>query len=124
MSRRDIERRTEEVLVHSDPAVLRLDERYMPQVLEGAKTSTIRTKVRLFCRNSDLVLEGAVSIRTRIKATRVCLFSDVSEEEAQKDGFQTKEELREALIEFYPDLRDETIVTIIEFFPPPRNSRE
>ncbi len=124
MSHRDIERRTEEVLVHSDPAVLRLDERYVTQVLAGVKTSTIRTKVRLFRRDSELVLEGAVSIRTRIKTTRVCLFSDVSEEEARSDGFQTKEELRKALVEFYPDLGDETIVTIIEFLPPPRTSSE
>jgi len=41
--------------------------------------------------------------------------NEMSMEEIQKDGFQSKEELWEALIGFYPDLDEDRDLMLVEF---------
>ena len=42
-------------------------------------------------------------------------FNEMSLQEVQKDGFQSKKELWEALIGFYPELKEDAELMLVEF---------
>ncbi len=107
-----------DIIVYDDPAVMRLDEKYFEQVRSGMKTTTIRTKVRRFPPRCRLVLRSVstgAEIHAIVLGTRVCSFGEITALEARRDGFRSKKSLRQDLIGFYPDLTNETIMTVIEF---------
>ncbi|KAL6051389.1 hypothetical protein QOT17_019213 [Balamuthia mandrillaris] len=55
---------------------------------------------------------------------KVCVksFAAVTEEDAKNDGFNNKQELYEALLQFYPDLQDHHLVSIYHFHFIPHHS--
>ena len=108
----------EEVIRYSDGSVLLIDEKYLSQILSRIKTTTIRTKVRVFAPNSKIELRSALtskSIRVAVKGTKVVLFKELTDEDARKDGFATKAILKKEMLSHYPDLTNESIVTVIDF---------
>ncbi len=108
----------EEVIKYSDGSVLLIDDKYLPKILSGIKTTTIRTKVRVFTPDSKIELRSPVtskSIRVAVKGTKVVLFKDLTDEDARKDGFATKAILKKEMLSHYPDLTNESVLTVIDF---------
>jgi hypothetical protein len=111
-------RKQEEVIVYQDPAVLLLDDKYLPKVKLGQKTATIRKGVRVFpprCKIQLRATSGGISIDARLKGTRVLLLGDLTDEDAIRDGFASKELLRKEMLIHYPDVTDESVMTIVGF---------
>ena len=48
-----------------------------------------------------------------IVSVRHCVFSEVTAEEFQADGFKTRRELLDALLKYYPNISWDSFVTII-----------
>jgi len=48
-----------------------------------------------------------------IVSVRHCVFSEVTAEEFQADGFKTRRELLDALLKYYPNISLDSFVTII-----------
>ncbi|WP_048151437.1 ASCH domain-containing protein [Palaeococcus ferrophilus] len=94
---------------------LKFDGRYREAILSGRKRATVRAgKVNL--REGDEVFihaGGYVLGRARIRRVERKSIEELTEEDAIKDGFSSREELLRALREHYPNLRGE--VTVVEF---------
>ena len=94
---------------------LRVAAEYMPAIRAGRKTTTIRKGRRTFDREVILLRSGDASQTVKITEVRYTAFKCLTEEDARKDGFASLEELKSALLKHYPDLRDDSSLTIIFF---------
>jgi ABC-type ATPase with predicted acetyltransferase domain len=93
----------------------RLRPEFVEAVMCNKKTSTIRAG-RKNVEEGLLVLESAnTSLLVRITRVTYKRFRSLTDEDAIKDGYISVEQLREALLLFYPILRDNSFVTLIEF---------
>ena len=95
---------------------LRLSEEYFDLVLSGRKTSTIRRNYVLV---NNLIIP-LISVKRKVLIRILKLdynktFSDLTDEDARKDGFTSADELRSKLKEFYPDISNDYPMTITHF---------
>lgn len=94
---------------------LKFDGRYRTAILEGKKRATVR-RGRVNLREGDEVFihsGGYVLGKARIVRVERKPIEALTDEDAIKDGFSSREELIRALREHYPDLKGE--VTVVEF---------
>ncbi len=98
-----------------------IDSKYLEKILKGEKKSTIRLKRKKMAKFSkgEIVLinsGGKIVAKALIKDCKVKKVSELTDEDAKKDGFANKEELLRALKRHYRKrLTDDAEVTIIEF---------
>jgi len=88
---------------------------YADKLLAGSKTTTIRLGI-VKPKYREVIIHGhgrplAKARITRVETKRV---SELTEEDARKDGFNNLEELLEALKKVYGNIKSEDLVTIIE----------
>lgn len=96
-------------------AKMRLLPEYIEDIREGRKTTTIRMGKRKISA-PELIFESFTSsIQVQVLSVRHQKFGELTNMDAQKDGFATLEELKTALYAFYPNIKLHTEVTIIEF---------
>ncbi|WP_088334748.1 MULTISPECIES: ASCH domain-containing protein [unclassified Methanopyrus] len=91
---------------------------YRDKLLRGEKRATIRVGRVPGARPGKVVYihcGGYVYGKVRITNVRTKRVRDLTDEDAKLDGFENREELLKALRDHYPNLRDDDIVTIIEF---------
>ncbi len=91
---------------------------YVGALEDGKKKSTIRygtravspgEPVRFTDKNDTYVFTSTVNRVTYLKA------KDLTDADARKDGFKNRNELLEALEVHYPQINDNSTVTIVEF---------
>ncbi len=90
---------------------------YATDILEGRKESTVRLNTSL--KEGDVVeiIAGMVKIGTaRVESVEEKTISQLTDEDAKRDGFETREELLQALKKIYgKKIADETKVKVIHF---------
>ncbi|MHB8752918.1 MAG: ASCH domain-containing protein [Aggregatilineales bacterium] len=97
------------------PQALRIRSEYLRAVREGKKRTTIR-KGKLSINPGLLLLEcGSERQIVNVIAVQWHQVKTLTTEHAIADGFQSIDELREALRTIYPDLKYNHYVTVIEF---------
>nr|MDO8043522.1 ASCH domain-containing protein [Candidatus Baldrarchaeota archaeon] len=96
---------------------LDFDEIYIRKILEEKKITTIRRGVRNFKVGEKVLITSQDRIYAEAEITEIrCLkVSDLTDEDALKDGFSSKEELLKALKKYYSSIRPSDTVTIIGF---------
>jgi ABC-type multidrug transport system ATPase subunit/GNAT superfamily N-acetyltransferase len=99
------------------PPSLRLLPEFIYAIRRGEKKSTIR-KGHLGIPLGLLLLESdtqrqAVKV-THISHTRLC---ELTEQDANRDGFESLDELRRSLLFIYPNLKEKSALTVICFEP-------
>ena len=89
---------------------------YVKDILEGRKRATIRLGV-VRLRYPELIVHGGGRPVAKIRVTRVVYkkVSELTDEDAVKDGFRSREELIRALERTYGEVKPDDYVTIIEF---------
>ncbi|MDK2464054.1 MAG: ASCH domain-containing protein [Candidatus Korarchaeota archaeon] len=81
---------------------LRFDRRYVDSILRGEKVTTIRRTTRLRPGDVvDLVAGEEVFGEALVKDVRKVSLSGLTDEEARRDGFESKEGLVKALKRYY-----------------------
>ena len=95
---------------------MKFDKRFIPDILSGRKTTTIR-KARVVEEGDVVVLESgskpfAMAYIKGIRKVRLC---DLSEEEIRRDGFRSLDELLKALRRYYGHVDEEDDFFLIEF---------
>jgi len=87
---------------------------YLQRLLSGEKTTTIRKGI-VQPLHQEVFLEsnGRIYGEAQVKSLRFTRVSELTDEDAKKDGFGSKKDLLDALREIYPDLTDDDWVTII-----------
>ena len=111
---------------------LAMDEEYYSWVRKGLKASTVRYakgairvpqtfRIKLICTKiQDSAIRRHVGF-LRITKVMVKRFGELSDEDAKKDGFDDKEQLIEAMQDFYDtEIDDNEPVSIFEFKFEPR----
>ena len=99
----------------SVPAKMRLLPEYINAIREGNKTTTIRIGKR-GVPTSELIFESnSDSIKVYVLSVHYRKFNELTEKDAQQDGFNTLQELETALYAFYPNIRPNTTFTVIKF---------
>lgn len=96
---------------------LLIADKYMRDVGLGIKTSTVRMGVRAID-FGDLRLKavsGSESTVVDVVRIEVMKVRDLSEIDAAEDGFESLAGLIIALIEFYPDMLDDSDITKISW---------
>lgn len=90
---------------------------YAADILEGRKESTVRLKTRLSEGDIVEIVAGMVKIGTaRVESVEEKAVSQLTDEDARRDGFETREELVRALKKIYDKrIGDDTKVKIIRF---------
>ncbi|MGB9786755.1 MAG: ASCH domain-containing protein [Infirmifilum sp.] len=88
--------------------------RYLEKILRGEKTTTIRKGI-LQPQSDEVFLEsgGQIYGEARVKSLRFTRVSELTKDDALKDGFNSLEDLLDALKEIYPDIKEDDWVTII-----------
>ncbi len=97
---------------------LELSGEYRDKLLRGEKRATIRVGRVRGARPGKVVYlhcGGYVYGKVRITNVRTKRVRELTDRDARLDGFENREELIKALREHYPNLRDDDLVTIIEF---------
>jgi hypothetical protein len=89
---------------------------YVNDILAGRKRATIRLGV-VRLRYPELIVHGGGRPVAKVKvlSVRYKKVSELTDEDAVKDGFKTRDELIEALKQTYGDVKPDDYVTIIEF---------
>ena len=89
---------------------------YAEKILKGSKTTTIRLG-RVRTRYSEVIIHsgGRPIAKAMITSVRHKRVRDLTDEDARKDGFKSREELVRALKEAYGSIDPDSMVTIIEF---------
>jgi len=92
---------------------LRLHPEFLPALIEGRKTTTVRAGWRDLPPGPGVVEAGRQSIEVLVTGVRHCRYADLTLEDARRDGFESLEQLRSALRRFYPKLSDSSAVSVI-----------
>jgi len=93
---------------------LNFKRKYLERVLRGEKTTTIRRGIVTPSKDHVyLACEGKVLGEARISSLRFVKIKDLTDADAKRDGFESRDELLKALREIYPDISQEDWVTVI-----------
>ncbi len=89
---------------------------YVNAILSGAKKATIRLG-KVIPKYKEMIVHGGGRPIAKIKITRVTYkkVKDLTDSDAIIDGFKSRDELIAALRKAYGEVKDDDIVTIIEF---------
>ncbi len=95
---------------------IKIAEKYVPLIRSGRKLTTIRAGKRDY-KLGPAVLIAPDSGNTNIEITDISFeqYGLLDSGDAISDGFSSLEELREGLLQFYPDLKPSSFVTIVYF---------
>ena len=90
--------------------------KYVDLILSGKKTLTIRLGI-VKPRYEEIIVHGGGRPIAKVKVTRVYhkRIKELSDNDAAKDGFRSREELVKELKRIYEDLNENDWVTLIEF---------
>jgi hypothetical protein len=86
----------------------------IPLIERGQKTQTIRKWKTCSLQKGDQILLGR-KIPARVTYCYQTTFGNLTSDEAQKDGFDTIENLQYTLLRFYPYLVSSDILWVIGF---------
>ena len=95
--------------------VLDLADKFLPLVFDGRKRTTVRKGQRTIKKGPALLRSEEQTLPIKIVGKHYKKYSELTREDAVRDGFNSLQELRDALHEFYPDLADSDTVTVVEF---------
>ena len=97
---------------------MKLVNEYLDLVRSGTKTQTVRYGIRnIQLGKLELVDPKHDKNRVAVEVNEVSYlrYGNVDDDMAVSDGFKNKEELTKALLKFYPDIDNESEVTVIKF---------
>lgn len=92
---------------------LKLHPDFLPALLEGRKTTTVRSGWWNLSSGPCVILAGNQSVEVLVTDVRHCRYDELTPDDANRDGFATLDDLRSALNRFYPSLSDESAVSVI-----------
>ena len=96
------------------PTIIQIAPTFIEPILHGNKKTTIRLGSRNYRLGPAILRSESGDLDVRITGLRVTTLSRLTEDDAVRDGFDNLEALRHRLCDFYPDISDESVITIVE----------
>jgi len=96
---------------------INFDPEFVPLIVAGNKRTTIRKGIKSYPVGKvvELTAESKQFAMARVKKVVVKRVSELSEEDAKIDGFESKERLLKALRKIYGEINESEFVTIVHF---------
>ncbi len=96
---------------------INFDEEYVDLILSGRKKSTIRKGIKSYEMGKIVYLTASSKpfAKARVKKAVVKRVKELNDDDAIKDGFESKEDLIKALKRIYGKIDDADLVTVIHF---------
>jgi len=96
---------------------INFDAEYVRPIIRGEKVTTIRKGIKSYPvgRIVDLTVNYTPFARAKVEKVVVKRVGELTDEDAKRDGFESREELIRALKRIYGDIRDNDFVTIVHF---------
>ena len=96
---------------------INFDSEYVDAIIEGKKITTVRKGIKRYPvgRIVDLTVDNKPFAKARVDKVVVKRVKELTDEDAKKDGFNSREELIEALKKIYGNIKDSEFVTIVHF---------
>jgi len=96
---------------------INFDSEYVEAIIEGKKITTIRKGIKRYPvgRIVELTVDNKPFAKARVDKVVVKRVRELTDEDAKKDGFDSREELIEALKRIYGSIKDSEFVTIVHF---------
>ena len=96
---------------------INFDEEYVDVILSGKKRTTVRKGIRTYPsgRLVELTANGKTFALARIRKVVVKRVSELTDEDALRDGFEKRKDLISALKRIYGSIDDREFVTIVHF---------
>jgi len=89
---------------------------FYTSIKEGTKIQTARIDEPVYPLGmAEAIFSDQRSLPIEITKVSNKTFNQLSKEEAEKDGFKSKQELWNVLLEFYPKLSKTDILMLVEF---------
>jgi len=96
---------------------LNFSEDFTEKILRGEKIATLRLGLKDY-RQGDIVVVRAGQRelgKARIREVHVKRFRDLTQEDVEMDGYRDREELKNVLMKFYGDFKEDQIFTQVVF---------
>ncbi|AKG90859.1 ASCH domain [Geoglobus ahangari] len=96
---------------------INFDSEYVEAIIDGRKVTTVRKGIKRYPvgRIVDLTADNKPFARARVDKVVVKRVKELTDDDAKLDGFESREELIEALKRIYGKVRDEEFVTVVHF---------
>ncbi|MDK2795166.1 MAG: hypothetical protein PWQ22_1643 [Archaeoglobaceae archaeon] len=96
---------------------LNFDPEFIQKILGGSKRTTVRRGIKSYPvgRIVELTANEKSFALAKIRKVVVKRLSEISEEDAKLDGFESREELIKKLKEIYGDISDKEFFTVVHF---------
>jgi hypothetical protein len=94
---------------------LPLAERFIPWVVDGRKTSTIRLGKRNYGIGDSFLVSRGASVPIEIVSVSYSTVGALDEYAAKTEGYDSVLDLKRELRHFYPNLAEDSHVTVVRF---------
>lgn len=96
---------------------INFDPEFTPLILSGAKRTTIRKGIRSYPVGNlvELTVESKPFAVAKVRKVVVKRISELSEEDAKNDGFESLEDLLQTLRKIYGVIKEDEFVTVVHF---------
>lgn len=96
---------------------INFDAEFVEKIINGEKITTVRRGIKSYPvgRIVELTSDGKRFAIAKVKKVVVKRVRELTDEDAIRDGFKSRNELISALKRIYGDLRDDEFVTVVHF---------
>ena len=96
---------------------INFDSEYVDKIIAGEKITTVRRGIKSYPvgRIVELTANGERFALAKVKKVVVKRVRELSEEDAARDGFDSREALISALRKIYGEIKDDEFVTVVHF---------
>ncbi len=96
---------------------INFDEEYVALILDGRKKTTVRRGIKSYPVGKVvyLTVNNKPFARARVSKVVIKRINELTDTDAQKDGFENRTELLNALKRIYGSIREDELVTIVHF---------
>ncbi|WP_202320227.1 ASCH domain-containing protein [Archaeoglobus neptunius] len=96
---------------------INFDSEYVEPIISGRKITTVRRGIKSYPvgRIVELTAGGNTFALARVNKVVVKRVRELSDEDAKRDGFETRDELISALKRIYGNIKGEEFVTVVHF---------
>ncbi len=96
---------------------INFDEEFVEPIVSGRKVTTVRRGIKSYPvgRVVELTAGGNTFALAKVKKVVVKRIKELSDEDARRDGFESRDELLSALKKIYGDVKENEFVTVVHF---------
>ncbi|ADB58139.1 ASCH domain-containing protein [Archaeoglobus profundus] len=96
---------------------INFDAEYVESIIQGKKITTVRKGVKSYPVGKivELTVNYKPFAKARVKKVVVKRVKELTDEDAIRDGFESKEDLLNALKKIYGEINENDLVTIVHF---------